>query len=84
MSDSCEFSFEEAPSPPLQQNMTYAAQCPLCGSVRTSIPRAGGRRVFPWHRPLDGAIRERACWKRDASGTWYWHWWTPQPKGESK
>lgn len=83
MVEACAFSFEEAPSPALEANMTYAARCPLCGAVRTSIPRAGGRRVFPWHRPPDAPL-DKACWERGASGIWYWHWWTPKPKGESK
>lgn len=90
MSEICKFSFEEAPSPPLKRNMTYAAQCPLCGAIRTSELRFGPRRrtkpyrVFPRHGPLDAAPRERARWKRDATGTWYWHWWMPPQKGGSK
>lgn len=84
MSEACEFSFQEAPSPELQPRMTYAAQCPLCGAIRTSQRRAGDIRVFPWHRPLEGPPQNRACWKRDENGTWHWHWWTPEIKGESE
>lgn len=78
----CEFSGTEVPSCP-----PYETQCPICKSIRLSVPRkgtGGEYRIFPSHAPLCGKPRNRACWKRDGTGYWTWHWWTPTPEGEEQ
>lgn len=79
--EECPFEFDVTNLPPMpDKRMTRVFQCPICGAKRT-IQKRKSYYHFPQHNKPAGSGAQVACWKRDETGTWHWHWWMPEKEG---